>query len=330
MYDKIVGPDTVNTKITHAYIFTMPKSGSAFIGIFLNAYSDLINTKYPTSKDLEHKIPDKHLFGKSDFSVEHSDCPGYLEAEQDPSMLALWKSLSYSHPVLAGDPIKKKLLSVPMAPAAGKNLGGNDKKFLDKTKIVFIYRNPLDQMISFFKHNQRYLPDNHPQAPKSIPKASLEKFIFNMSALEDYIKIFYSFHVIRQKYPNMILFVPYEEIINNKPVALRRIINHLGIPYKEKAFLTAMDLTSIENMKALENKMGHTLLNSKQQTPERHIRNGGIGVWQTQMTPEMVQRIESFFNKFSLSLTMFHLANKLDSEFNFLNPKTTAKPKNRP
>ncbi len=330
MYNHIVGPDQVNEKISHAYIWVMPKSGTVFISIFMNVYSELLNTKYPTDKELQYSYPKISLFGKTEFVVEHAECPGYIEAETDPHMLSLWKNLSYNDPNWAGNVSRKKQLSLIMAPAANKNLGGNDKKFLSRCKIVFIYRNFLDQMISWFKHQRGYMPDNHSSKPgSSISKAELERFIFDKGALVNCIKLFYSYHVVSKKYPDMILFVPYEEIITNKEVALRRIINHLGIQYNEKAFLKAIQLTSMENMKALENRLGHALLNNQKIPSPSHIRNGGIGVWQSQMTPEMVQKIEIFMKQFGLSLNIFYLTDNLDPKFDFLNSERILKPKPR-
>lgn len=329
-YNHIVGPDQVNNNVTHAYIFTIPKSGSVFISIFMNVYSELLNTKYPSDKELQYSYPKIGLFGKTEFVIEHAECPGYMEAEKDPKMLALWKSLAYSDPGWAGNEVRKKRLSLVMAPAANKNNGGGDKKFLNRCKIVFIYRNFLDQMISFFKHQRSYLPDNHPSNQNlNISRSELENFIFEKGALASCIKFFYSYYVVSKKHPDMILFVPYEEIINNKETALRRIINHLGLPYNEKCFLKAIELTSIENMKDLENRLGHSLMANQQVPYKNHIRNGSIGAWQAQMTPETVKRIENIMNQFGLSLNMFYLSNELEPKFSFLNLDNTPKPRPR-
>jgi len=331
MYDHIVGPNQVNKKISHAYIWVMPKSGTVFISIFMNVYSELLNTRYPSDKELQYSYPKVSLFGKTEFVVEHAECPGYLEAEKDPQMLALWKSLSYNDKHWAGNEARRKQLGLVMAPDANKNLGSSDKKILNRTKIVFIYRNFLDEMISLFKHQRGYLADNHPSQPTAnITQAELERFIFDKGALANCIKLFYSYYVVSKKYPDMILFVPYEEIINNKEAALHRIINHLGIPYNEKAFLKAIELTSMDSMKSLEHRMGHALIGNQQVPYQTHIRNGGIGMWQAHMTPEMVKKIEAKMNQFGLSLTMFFLANNLTPKFIFLKPDNLLTPKPRP
>lgn len=330
-YDHIVGPNEVNTKISHAYIWVMPKSGTVFLSIFMNIYSELINTKYPSDKELQYSYPKISLFGKNQFVVEHAECPGFLEAEKDPCMRAMWSNITYSDSNWAGNQARKKQLSIIMAPDNNKNTNSSDKKFLNKCKIVFVYRNFLDQMISWFKHQRGYLPDNDPSNPSSkISLKELEKFIFDQGALNNCIKLFYSYHIVRKKYPNMILMVPYEEIMLNKKASLRRIINHLGIPYNEKAFLKAIEITSMDNMKALEKRTGHGLLPNQNPSYKTHIRNGGIGMWQSIMTPELVQKIELQMNQFGLSLNMFYIAEELDDKFNFLISKTPFSNKNKP
>jgi hypothetical protein len=132
------------------------------------------------------------------------------------------------------------------------------------------------------------------------------------------------------KFPEMILFVPYEELITNKEEALSRIINHLRILYNEKDFFKAIKLTSIDNMRALEKRMGHALLSNQKVPSESHIRNGGIGVWQSYLTPQTVLKIENQMNQFGLSLKMFYLAKKLEPQFNFLATDNNFKPRPRP
>lgn len=317
-YDHIVGPNTINKGITHAYVWVIPKSGGVFLSIFFNVYSDLLNTKYPTEKQLEYSHPNINLFGKTEFVVEHAECPGYAAAETNPAMLKLWSAIKYHDHNWSGNETRRKRLSAALATSPAQNLGRSDGKFLSKCKAVFVYRNVLDQAVSYFGHRE----------PGNNSLQGLENTIFKLGSLESYVKVFYSFHITKNKHPDMILFVPYEEIINNKKVALRRIINHLGIPYEEKAFLKAIELTSMDNLKSIENKAGHSLLNPN--SSSKHIKNGSVGFWQKKMTPDMVQRVETYMNQFGLSLKMFYLADTLDSKFSFLATQNTSKPKLKP
>jgi hypothetical protein len=47
------------------HIWLTLKSGTVFLSIFLNVYSELLNTKYPTQKQLEYSHPNINLFGKT-------------------------------------------------------------------------------------------------------------------------------------------------------------------------------------------------------------------------------------------------------------------------
>ncbi len=332
MYDKIVGPNRVNSNISNAYVFVLPKSGTVYLGVFFRVYSDLLNGKSPGPKQFTHQNCKKHLFGKNDFAVEHSECPGFRYVEKDRKNLALWSRLNYYTSGWRGDTNRIKKLESHMDRHVSKHVASINKEFLETTKIVFVYRNPLDQFISYFRHLQHSITDDHSyKAGKNASDIGLEDFIFYEGALDSYIKQLKTFDKVSQNFPDLILFVPYEELINNKKSALLRIIDHLGIKYDAAAFQKAMELTSLDQMIAIENKTGTSLGRDQKDPLERHIRSpdGGIGKWQSQMDPKMVQKIELIMNRHYLSLDMFYLCNDLLPKFNFLST-TSGKGTSRP
>lgn len=332
MYNEIIGPNRTNSNISNAYIFVLPKSGTVYLGIFFRVYHDLLNGKTPSISQFKHQNCNKHLFGKNDFSVEHSECPGFKYIETDRKNLALWNRLNYYTSGWKGEANRLKKLDSHMDQHVSKHVASLNKEFLETTKIVFVYRNPLDQLVSYFRHLQHSITDDHHyKSGKNASKISLEDFIFYEGALDSYIKQFYTFHKVSQSFPELILFIPYEELINNKTTALTRIINHLGLPYNQKALIKAMELTSIEKIKEIENKQNKPLARDQKIDSERHVRsnNGGVGAWQSNMNLKMVQKIESTLNKYSLSLDMFYLANKLEPQFASLSSSLTSENSSR-
>jgi hypothetical protein len=324
MYHKIIGPDKQNTDITDAIIWVLPKSGNIFTSIFFKVYNMLLNGEEPTDENLLYGAPRPHQFNKQSFIVFHAEFPGIKEMEVDEQKLQQWNDLSYSNFL----PWVRN--SAKHAEIATK-ISNADPEFLKHCRIVFIFRNPLDQLLSQYKHFNKAPPDDRVDASAETPSISLEEFIFTKNALSGYIKMFYTFHLAIQKFPDHLLCIPYEKLITNKPAALYRIIKHLDLPFDEAAFIKAMELTSIENLKKIEDKLDVSLIGVRK-NKTRHIRNGGIGVWQTKMTPEIVHHIEAEFNKFDLSLTMFHLADELEPQFSFLNDfnSNNPKPRHRP
>jgi hypothetical protein len=311
MYHKITGPDKQNTDITDAMIWVLPKSGNIFTSIFFKIYNMLLNGEVPTDEELLYSGASKpQQFNKRFFIVNHAEFPGLKEMEVDEQKLQQWQDLSYSNylPWVRNGPKRKEIVT---------KIIGEDPEFLKHFRVVFIFRNPLDQLLSHYKHFNRAPPDDRVDASTEVPSISLEEFIFNKNALSSYIKMFYTFHLAIKKFPDHILCIPYEELITNKPDTLYRIIKHLDLPFDEEVFIKAMELTSMENLKQIEDKLDVSLI-GEHKNKTRHIRNGGIGVWQTKMTPEIVQRIEAELNKFDLSLTMFHLADELEPQFSFL------------
>lgn len=311
MYNKILGPNEVNTNVTYAHARILPKSNMVGTSIFFRVYHDLLHGKKIDDSQLYYKKIDINLFGKKCFSLYHGSCPGFPPKDIDPKLLALWRQQSF---YTAGwdplDDIKKNI---------NFNMLINNKEFLNSCKIVFIFRNPLDYLVSYHRHQWHSVTDNHKyKTNKSASNLSLEEFTFDEGALGSWVKQFFTYHILKDQYPDMILLVPYEEIINDRYSSLQRIINHLGIPFDEEAFSKAIEITSIENMRQVENRSGKSLSQDQRLASERHIRDGSIGGWQSKMSVELVSKIESFMNDFELSLKMFHLADELDAKFSFV------------
>lgn len=294
MYQHISGPDHTNTGLLYAKISVLPKSSYMGMCLFLNTYATLLYN--PTAKiELRLRPTMSHVFNKKRFKVGHFQCPEFT-AEATEQELASWYALAYPR-------------TLPWNMQKGSS---EYDEYSEYSRLVFIYRNPLDQLISHYKYFKKRERDDQ---AGPIDLGELENFIFKQNALSAYIKMFYSFHIMRQKHPEHILFVPYEELLKNRVESMLRIFRHLDLPYNQSAFNRALQLTSLANLKA-----------EQQQTSKfKHIRNGGIGVWQAHLTPQIVQKIEQEMQKFGLSLTMFHIADELDPKFAFLQTSTSSR-----
>lgn len=293
MYKDILGPDHNNIGVEYALVSVLPKSGYVAVNNFLRTYDELLNDTDPDVKTFYNFITSTQ-FKKKQFISAHIECFGFHE-HVDRDKLALWSSLQYSD-------FLPWNLPYDFFPEV--------REFSPQHRFVFIFRNPLDQLLSYYLFMRG-------AKEQTFDIQDFVDFIFNRHGLSSYLKLFFTFHVVREKYPEHILFVPYEAIMHDKPGAMKRVLCHLGIHYNAVAFNRAMDLTSLETAKVIQ----HELLNSGRYV-HKHVRDGGIGLWQSKMTPAIVQRIEERFKELGLSLTMFYLADELEPQYKFLQAKS--------
>lgn len=276
MYKHAIEPAPA-PKVSYSTVLTMPKSGTVSMQNFFIAYTKQILNM----PDLEAYdwVAEQNAFNKISFRILHLTCPEfrkYVSAED----YARWESLQYSW-------------GIQWDMQEAYNRQPALERLTPDHHIVFLFRNPLDQLIS----NYHYAKALH----QSI---DLEDFIFNKHGLDAYIKMFYSFHVVRQIHPNNFLFVTYEELMHDRPATIRMMLKHLNIPYDAVAFNKALDESSMEAYRKREEEL-------RKEYPDLlyHARDGSVGQWQTAMSPELVQRIEDRMQEFGLSLKMFRLTN---------------------
>ncbi len=297
MYKGILGPDSASDNIALRCILAVPRSGSTFVHIFFQVYSRLLNKEPITDQNLFYQGSEDISVNGAHIITNHCECPGFRDIV-DPENFTKWDALCNSEPIsnLLGDPPKEFTSDYPRSPV-----------FL-RSKMVFLFRNPLDQLLSLFVYFNRN--DN-----RDTYKSDLEIFIRDGHFIDWFIKVLYPFHVVRRQRPDMFLFVPYEQLMADKPNVLRRMLTHLGLPFDQTAFTTALELTRIEALQAVETRLGRGLRGGERQ---KHIRSGKTGLWQNYMSLELVQYIEERLNRFGLSLKMFTLAEELEPQFAFL------------
>lgn len=312
MYHVLKGPGRINQSVSHAYVWVLPKSGTVYLDFLFRVYEDLLqNVDKPLQAyepGLEHASI--HSFEKAQFFLTHGHCPAFLQSMHEESeMLAKWKELKYYTGGWEGPQEPKAILSA--------KIQARDSSFVnDQMKMVFVFRNPLDQLISYFRHQQSSSTDNHIySAGKTIRNTSLEEFIFLEGALDSYIKNFFTFHMMARSFPELTLFVPYEEMMINPQACMQAMLEHLGISAIPGLIARAIQKTSLPEMKAYENSMNRSLGGDQKTREERHVRNGIAGTWQNFLTPELVARIEQRLISFGLSLKMFNLGDDIRQEY---------------
>lgn len=289
----------------------MPKSGTWYLICFFWSYNEALKGKLPdlanALKEMEVDAdPALDSLGINVMHTVHCVAPGYEEAN-DPSY-ALWKDLQfYATFYNFGSRVANQYSN----PIRNKN-----------AKIIYIYRNPLDQFLSMFNHlihhselSYRYMKKNgKEELIKSLPE-----FIFEASGIDSYIKQYHSFVYMKKNYPDNFLLVTYEDLMKNPDMILKRMLEFLGnpviTPTQQDAFRIARALTLIDSMKKIEEKSGRPLGEIQHPGHKSHIKSGKIGNWKKHISSTEINEIERRFNKFGYSIYNFTCGPSLT--FNF-------------
>ena len=128
---------------------------------------------------------------------------------------------------------------------------------------VFVYREPYSMLRSyfnqvlkskwFFKHPLRGA-DGEIWRPSSY-----SEFVVN-GGIQSYVKYRATFEVVSRKRPSAVLFVRYEDILNDRFSCFRKIADFIGCGWvKDGQISNALELTSPDSLKKLENESGCTL-----------------------------------------------------------------------
>lgn len=289
-------------------IGTMPRSGTWYHHYFFYFY-DLFLQGFSAAQILEKaKISPPNLtpiqnygnsFGVDIFLVAHMICPGF--ENYNGKYRKDWQSLRfYVDGFNYGSNVIKNHMTV-FDPEQNPN-----------ARVVYVYRNPLDQAVSFYNHSMHHKESKHryflDQQESSIRIDSVKKYILQVG-IDAYIKQFITYQIMGKLYPEQILLLSYEGLMRDPKSHFKSILSHFGNDTEslmhQTAFTEALKLSDRNSMKNFENSLGRSLGNDQTNTNERHIRDGKIGKWKEHLGEEDLSKIEKRLNKFDLTLSQF-------------------------
>lgn len=245
-------------------ICTMLRSGTQWLQWFFAEYGSQIHPIIGAPTTAGHKYK-----GLDEFFICHAEYPNALP-DKKRDELQYWTD-GYT---LGNQCIKGTLSSGPM---------------------VYIYRNPLDEMMSLWLHNKQHKNEIHQEAGKMLFK----DFVFK-HALDSYIKQFLSWWQVRDN--KRILLIKYEDLVNNADEVFTHILNHLKIELDKRALNVGLAWSSKNVLKLKEKEYG--LANDQLSIKGTHIHNAD-NQWKKYLNEEDLGKIEDCLNEFGLSLTMF-------------------------
>lgn len=200
-------------------------------------------------------LPDDRLF------IGHTVCPGFTPADFDwwdttrfhvPGYDYLHEGMNYRYTPI--DLAARRYTPVHVRALERSASRGHSRP------IVLVYRNPLDQAVSYFRYSQNHKDSAYNSLNgRPLAAVALRDYLLER-ALPSYAKQFISFQALAERYPAQVRLVPYERLMARPVDVLALILDHLsGSPRMWPALADAVWLARREHMKAIERELGRSL-----------------------------------------------------------------------
>ncbi len=293
-------------------ICTMARSGTWYNREFFYFYNQLLEDRSKNEiiseivqKDIKLKYfqkLDKKKFNFDSVFIQHWLCPGFIE-NYEGKYRKKWDTLDFY-----SDLLPEKFSDF----MEYYDVYNKTNPYVNKeAKIIYYYRNPLDQNISHFNSIQTSVNELIFYFDKSLQKRQRFKDIqqyLRVAGMDMYIKHYLSFKLMKEKFPNNILLLEYENLTRNPEENFRKVLNFINFDMRDKYeshFKDALFLSSKENIIKLENKLGHAFSKSFKDKNKRQLSDGRTGRWKEILNKEDIKFIESRLNEFDLKLSDF-------------------------
>lgn len=279
-----------NQSETQAVICTIPRSGTnlmeyfmRYLGLFLLAELDDWDSseEYIFNSVANNSNTHRQFFPK----VGHGYCPGYKKLQNNP-----WVN---------------KLNKLPESDAwfnvLGRYLDSNinfDLTANKKLKVVFVYRNIYDFLLSLFDHLKNHKNYN-------FCDSNLE--IIASDTVPQFVKSYVSFREMKYEYPDNILCVNYQDIIRDRKKILWDVCQFCQILVDHDnfklAFEKAYQYTDKNELKRLEKFMGRTLAgDQKFYDPQNsHIRSVDRQTERDKIPTNLFEKIKFILHDYDIS-----------------------------
>ncbi|XP_059650135.1 cytosolic sulfotransferase 15-like [Cornus florida] len=163
-------------------------------------------------------------------------------------------------------------------------------------RIVYVCRNPFDQLISHWHFTLKRSKENadHPPLPLEECFERYCKGVISFGPFWDHVLGYWKASLEK---PNKVLFLKYEDLKEDAKFGhLKKLAEFLGFPFsgdeeRDGVIEQVSNLCSFENLKSLEvNNIGKRKC-GRQNTD--FFREGKVGDWANYLTPSMAQRLNN-------------------------------------
>jgi hypothetical protein len=152
-------------------------------------------------------------------------------------------------------------------------------------RIIYLYRNPLDQMISMFRHVRGSISETHrayvdPGSGERQVFENISEFIRN-GGLEGYLKQFFTFHAMRDD--TNLLMLRYEDLLRAPEEIFLRMLAFVGFEpqnaRQQAGVSEAVVLAAPDHVRRLESRIGQALAFDQLDPKSSHLQSGAVGRW---------------------------------------------------
>ncbi|MBF0380248.1 MAG: tetratricopeptide repeat protein [Magnetococcales bacterium] len=279
---------------------TISRSGTMYSRYFFSHYDKYLSGTVELSDDIITPLfHQPNSLGFDIFNVIHSGCPGFNKANDNN----IYNDNKYIYNGYTRGDEFVSVLNDEYSPSINKNV-----------RIASLHRNPFDQAVSFFFHCKNHIDSRlrfitHVNNQKSDSEA-IVKYFFD-HALGSYIRHYYTFKHMSDKFPQQVRMFKYEQLIADPTDTFGNILKHFGhdpfIKERSRAFADAIKNTEIRNMKKLESRKKITLGNDQLSKESSHIKSGKVGRWKQYFGNSELVETEKRLQNFGISLDDFIL-----------------------
>lgn len=295
-------PSIDGPKSAVGLIATMTRSGTWYNNLVYNFYLQLCMGKETLSLPpgfIRASIP--HLgFGVKWLAVTHMCCPGFHRFPEIDR--GVWDRLCFH---ADGFEFGKGVIPLErrkeLDPAANPNV-----------RIIYCCRNPLDWAVSAYAHGQKHRDERQrcyrDQQGQCHPFRDPVDFA-KTAGLDSFIKQYFTFKTMKARYSRQIKLVHYEDMVRHPEPFFVESLEFLGHDIhrseNRERLRVALQFSSKQNVKALEEKMGHSIADDQVDGKESHIRSGAVGQWKIFFTENDVEHVRSRLAQFNIALDDF-------------------------
>ena len=165
---------------------------------------------------------------------------------------------------------------------------------LSKSRIIYLCRNPLDTIASFWHFLPRYYPNDD---PKLSLEHCIEAFCKGQSSFGPFWDHVLGFWTASLETPEKVLFLKYEDLWEDTTSQVKKLAEFVGFPFSDEeercgVVEQIVDFCSIGNLKKLDvNKNGKLATMDGELGGDIFFRKGEVGDWVNLLSPFMVESV---------------------------------------
>ncbi|XP_074297229.1 cytosolic sulfotransferase 5-like [Silene latifolia] len=253
---------------TDLIITGLPKTGTTWLKSLL--YTIVNRTVYPIDKNpLFKNHPQELVFNLENDIYKDTfvyPCPQHLDELPSPRLLST--HLPYA--------------SLP------------ESIRTSNCRLLYICRNPLDTLTSFFHFFTNYYVMNSNTRDPPRFEDLLDGYCAGESLYGPFFEHVIAYWKMNIEHPNKVLFLMYEDLKDDPVPQLKRLAEFIGMPFtsleeSQGVINQIIEFCSFGNIKELEvNKSGviHEFFEKKS-----FFRKGEVGEWRNHFTPDMEEKM---------------------------------------